>query len=217
LSDQIAVTSAELAAHWYAHEASEDEGRRASFFRRDDQRSPEDFGANGGKKFGGVGAVSAAGGSGCAQVHGAIRLPPRPDHQPGGYDGLLFVVDEFRSWQDRHPAGTVAYAEDEDPRNARLVLPAEGRKRPDPRRQSGDMPRETVGWRPRRPLHPPYLLADRTRTTSVRSWYLAAATSCRARDDVKDYYDYCRKVPLHRQGNVSLQYFTDIFPFQRAA
>ena len=27
---------------------------------------------------------------------------------------MLFVVDEFRSWQDRHVAGTAAYAEDEE-------------------------------------------------------------------------------------------------------
>ena len=35
----------------------------------------------------------------------------------GGYDGMLFVVDEFRSWQDRHVAGTAAYAEDEAQQN----------------------------------------------------------------------------------------------------
>ena len=32
----------------------------------------------------------------------------------GKYDGLIFVIDEFRSWQDRHTEGSAAYAEDEE-------------------------------------------------------------------------------------------------------
>jgi hypothetical protein len=54
LNEQVQITSAELAAHWYAKEATEDiKAGVASFFQREHRRRPEEFRTKeGAKKFG---------------------------------------------------------------------------------------------------------------------------------------------------------------------
>jgi hypothetical protein len=131
LDSQVPVTSAELAVHWYAAEATEDEKAGvASFFQREHQRSPEEFRSKQGAKKFGQELVRSRLPEGRLRGKFKERFAHLYDQitKLGGYDGLLFVVDEFRSWQDRHPAGTAAYAEDEEIlETLAFVLPSENR------------------------------------------------------------------------------------------
>jgi hypothetical protein len=220
LSGQVQITSAELAAHWYAGEATEDEKAGvASFFQREHQRAPEEFRAKQGVKKFGQELVRSRLPAGRLRGKFKERFAFLYDQitQLGGYDGLLFVADEFRSWQDRHPAGTAAYAEDEEIlETLAFVLPSEGRNVLTLIASQGDMPQKLSGGGHGDRFIPLYLLADKNKNDFGE----IVVFRCRdlvpgAKDDVKEYYDHCRKeYRFIRQGNVSLQYFSDIFPFQ---
>ena len=59
---------------------------------------------------------------------------------------MLFVVDEFRSWQDRHVAGTAAYAEDEEVlETLAFVLPSQHCNIVTLIASQGDMPQKLSG------------------------------------------------------------------------
>ena len=129
LEPQVNITSAELADHWYHQEATEAEKAGVKFFfEKEHKNSPEEFRANSGtKKFGQELLRSKL-------PEGRLRgkFKERFAHiyeqitKLGSYDGIIFVVDEFRSWQDRHPQGTPAYAEDEEVlETLAFVLPTE--------------------------------------------------------------------------------------------
>jgi hypothetical protein len=220
LSSQVQITSAELATHWYANEATEDEKAGvASFFQREHQRTPEEFRSKQGPKKFGQELVRSRLPAGRLRGKFKERFAHLYDQitQLGGYDGLLFVVDEFRSWQDRHPAGTAAYAEDEEIlETLAFVLPSENRNVLTLIASQGDMPQKLSGGGKGDRFIPLYLLADKNKNDFGE----IVVFRCRdlapgAKDDIKDYYDYCRKeYRFIKQGNVSLQYFTDIFPFQ---
>jgi hypothetical protein len=135
----------------------------------------------------------------------------------GGYAGIIFVVDEFRSWQDRHPEGTPAYAEDEEVlETLAFVLPTIHLDIITIIASQGDMPQKLSGGGKGDRFVPLYLLADKNKgdfgeivTFRVRELMKGAST------DLKDYYDYCRKeYKFIKQGNISLEYFSAIFPFQ---
>jgi hypothetical protein len=220
LSSQVQVTSAELAAYWYAHEATEDEKAGvASFFQREHQRGPEEFRTKQGPKKFGQELLRSRLPEGRLRGKFKERFAHLYDQitRLGGFDGLLFVVDEFRSWQDRHPAGTAAYAEDEEIlETLAFVLPAEGRNVLTLIASQGDMPQKLSGGGKGDRFIPLYLLADKNKNDFGE----IVVFRCRdllpgGKDDIKDYYDHCRKeYRFIKQGNISLQYFTDIFPFQ---
>ena len=64
----------------------------------------------------------------------------------GKYDGIIFVVDEFRSWQDRHLPGTAAYAEDEEIlETLAFVLPTQHLNIITIVASQGDMPQKLSG------------------------------------------------------------------------
>jgi hypothetical protein len=135
----------------------------------------------------------------------------------GGYTGLVFVVDEFRSWQDRHVPGTAAYAEDEEIlETLAFVLPTEHYNVLTLVASQGDMPQKLSGGAEGDRFMPLYLLADKNKgdfgeIVSFRCRELLKGAST----DIKDYYDYCRKeYRFIKQSNISLDYFTAIFPFQ---
>jgi len=129
----------------------------------------------------------------------------------------VFVVDEFRSWQDRHLPGTAAYAEDEKIlETLAFVLPTTHLNIITIVASQGDMPQKLSGGGQGDRFIPLYLLAGKNKgdfgeivTFRCRELLASAGT------DIKDYYDFCRKeYKFIKQGNVSLEYFTAIFPFQ---
>src|SRR4029078_573717 len=130
---------------------------------------------------------------------------------------IVFVVDEFRSWQDRHPAGTPAYAEDEEGlETLAYVLQRQHVNIITIIASQGDMPQKLSGGGEGDRFVPLYLLADKNKgdfgeivTFRCRELRKGGGT------EIKDYYDYCRNAySFIKQSNISLDYFTSIFPFQ---
>ena len=114
-------------------------------------------------------------------------------------------------------AGTAAYAEDEEIlETLAFVLPTSHLNIITIVASQGDMPQKLSGGGQGDRFIPLYLLADKNKgdfgeivTFRCRDLLKGATT------DIKDYYDYCRKeFKFIKQGNVSLDYFTAIFPFQ---
>jgi len=220
LDAQIKLTSVELADEWYQNEASEDEKAAIrSFFAREHKSVPEDFrSANGPKKFGQElvrskipeGRLKGRYKDRFAHIYEQIT-------KLGGYTGIIFVVDEFRFWQDRHVPGTVESAEDEEIlETLAFVLPSEHYNVLTLVASQGDMPQKLSGGAEGDRFVPLYLLADKNKgdfgeIVSFRCRELVKGAS----SDIKDYYDYCRKeYRFIKQANISLEYFTAIFPFQ---
>ncbi|HOC57135.1 MAG TPA: DUF6079 family protein [Verrucomicrobiota bacterium] len=220
LDAQIKVTSPELADHWYSHEATDAEKAGVRFFfEKEHKLSPEDYRSkNGPKKFGQElersklpqGRLRGKFKERFAYIYEQIT-------KLGGYEGIVFVVDEFRSWQDRHPPGTAAYAEDEEVlETLAYVLPTQHLNIITIIASQGDMPQKLSGGGEGDRFVPLYLLADKNKgdfgeivTFRSRELNKGAAT------DIKDYYDYCRKeYKFIKQANISLDAFTSIFPFQ---
>lgn len=220
IESEVKITSAELAAHWYKKDAGEDERAGvASFFAREHKVDPEQFlKEKGPKKFGQeIVRSRLAEGKLRGKIKERFALIHDQITKLGGFDGILFVIDEFRSWQDRHLPGTAAFAEDEDVlETLAFVLPSEGLNIVTVVASQGDMPQKLSGGGKGDRFIPLALLADKNKSDfgeivvfRCRELVPGAAT------DVKDYYDHCRKEYRSiRQGNVSLDAFTSIFPFQ---
>ena len=130
---------------------------------------------------------------------------------------MLFVVDEFRSWQNRHVAGTVAYTEDEEIlETLAFVLPSQHCNITTLIASQGDMPQKLSGGGEGDRFIPLYLLADKNKGDFGEIiGFRCRELSQGAATDIKDYDDYYRKeYRFIRQSNISLDYFTAIFPFQ---
>lgn len=220
LSKQVKLTSAELADAWYASDASALlRPSVAAFFQKEHGCSPEDFRAkNGVKKFGQE-LVRSEIAEGRLKGKFKDRFSYIYDQitKLGKYDGILFVVDEFRSWQDRHTEGTAAYAEGEEIlETLAFVLPTNHLNVVTIVASQGDMPQKLSGGGQGDRFMPLYLLADKNKGD------FGEIVTFRCRDllpganlDIRDYYDFCRKeYRFIRQGNVSHDYFAAIFPFQ---
>lgn len=220
LDAQVRISSPELAAHWYEREATEAEKAGVNFFfDKEHKCSPEDYvSKNGPKKFGQElvrsklpeGRLRGKFKERFAYIYDQIT-------KLGGYEGLVFVVDEFRSWQDRHPAGTPAYAEDEEVlETLAYILPTQHLNIITIIASQGDMPQKLSGGGEGDRFVPLYLLADRNKGDFGEIVAFRSRELCKgAAADIKDYYDYCRKeYKFIKQGNVSLEVFTSIFPFQ---
>ena len=114
-------------------------------------------------------------------------------------------------------AGTAAYAEDEEIlETLAFVLPTSHLNIITIVASQGDMPQKLSGGGQGDRFIPLLLLADKNKGDFGE----IVTFRCRelikgARTDIKDYYDLCRKeYKFIRQGNISLDYFTAIFPFQ---
>lgn len=220
LEAQIKVTSAELADHWYEKEASDAEKAGVKFFfEKEHKCSPDEFRKKSGQKKFGQELVRSKLPEGRLRGKFKERFAYIYDQitKLGGYDGIVFVVDEFRSWQDRHPAGTPAYAEDEEVlETLAFVLPTEHLNIITIIASQGDVPQKLAGGGGGDRFIVLPLLADKSKGDfgeivgfRCRDLVKGAAT------DIKDYYDHCRKeYKFIKQGNISLEYFTAIFPFQ---
>lgn len=220
LEPQIKITSAELADNWFENEANEDEKAAVkNFFSREHKCSPEEFRKKSGPKKFGQELVKSKLPEGRLRGKFKERFTHIYDQitKLGGYDGLVFVVDEFRSWQDRHPAGTTAYAEDEEVlETLAFVLPTQHLNIITIIASQGDVPQKLAGGGGGDRFIVLPLLADKSKGDFAE----IVAFRCRellkgAPTDIKDYYDHCRKAyKFIKQGNISLEYFTAIFPFQ---
>jgi hypothetical protein len=220
IADEVNITSPELAAYWYVKDANDDERAAVlSFFRRENKCTPDEYKAECGVKSFGQEIVKSRLAEGRLRSKYKERLAFIYEQitKIGGYDGMVFVVDEFRSWQDRHVEGTAAYAEDEEIlETLAFVLPAQNLNIITLIASQGDMPQKLSGGGAGDRFIPLYLLADKNKNdfgeiVVFRSRELRKG----ATTDIKDYYDYCRKeYKFIKQSNISLDYFTSIFPFQ---
>jgi hypothetical protein len=220
LESQIKITSAELADHWYDKEATDAEKAGVKFFfEKEHKCSPEEFRTKSGPKKFGQELVRSKLPEGRLRGKFKERFAHIYDQitKLGNYDGIVFVVDEFRSWQDRHPAGTPEYAEDEEVlETLAYVLPTQHLNIITIIASQGDMPQKLSGGGEGDRFLPLYLLADKNKgdfgeivTFRCRELLKGATT------DIKDYYDYCRKeYKFVKQANISQEYFAAIFPFQ---
>jgi hypothetical protein len=220
LAKQVSLTSAEIADAWYSNDPGAPfRAAVLTFFQQEHKCTPEDFRSKQGPKRFGQELVRSTIPEGRLKGKFKERFAHIYDQitKLGKYDGLIFVVDEFRSWQDRHLPGTVAYAEDEEIlETLGFVLPTEHLNIITIIASQGDMPQKLSGGGQGDRFIPLLLLADKNKGD------FGEIVSFRCRDlrkgataDIKDYYDYCRKeFKFVKQGNVSLDYFTAIFPFQ---
>jgi hypothetical protein len=220
IEEKIPITSEELADYWYRNEATDWEKAGAkSFFEKEHKASPEDFRKDQGvKKFG---RELVRSGLPLGKLRGKFkeRFTWIYDQitKLGEYDGLLFVVDEFRSWQDRHVQGTAAYAEDEEVlETLAYVLPTQHLNILTVIASQGDIPQKLSGGGEGDRFIPLYLLADKNKGDFGE----IVAFRCRdlqkgAEIGIKDYYDHCRKeYRFIRQAHISHPDFEAIFPFQ---
>ena len=220
LAKQVRLTSAEIADEWYANDASAAlKAAAVHFFEKEHHCTPADYRSkNGVKKFGQE-LVRSEIAEGRLKGKFKERFTYIYDQitKLGKYDGMLFVVDEFRSWQDRHTEGTTAYAEDEEIlETLAFVLPTHHLNVLTIIASQGDMPQKLSGGGQGDRFMPLYLLADKSKgefgeIVTFRCRELLKGASA----DIKDYYDHCRKeYRFIKQGNISLEYFSNIFPFQ---
>jgi len=220
LDPQVKISSAELADHWYQQEASDPEKAGVKyFFEKEHKCSPEEFRSKSGANKFGQELVRSKLPEG--RLRGKFKERFAYIYEQitklGGYEGIVFVVDEFRSWQDRHPQGTPAYAEDEEVlETLAFVLPIEHLNIITLIASQGDMPQKLSGGGEGDRFLPLYLLADKNKAdfgeiVTFRSRELQKGAST----DIKEYYDHCRKeYKFIKQANISLEAFSAIFPFQ---
>ena len=220
LAKQVRLTSAAIADAWYSSDPGAPlKAAVLTFFQQEHKCTPEEFRSKQGTKKFGQELVRSTIPEGRLKGKFKERFAHIYDQitKLGNYDGLLFVVDEFRSWQDRHLPGTVAYAEDEEIlETLAFVLPSQHLNIITMVASQGDMPQKLSGGGQGDRFIPLLLLADKNKgdfgeIVTFRSRELLQGVGT----DVKDYYDFCRKeFKFIKQGNVSLEYFTAIFPFQ---
>lgn len=132
--------------------------------------------------------------------------------EAAGYQGVLFIVDEFAFWQDRHPEGSPEYAHDEDvletlgwvlPRDYSLpVYTVVASQKPSPTKLVGDR------------FHELRLLGEpeKHEYEIIVCWRVRDLVEEKL-PEINQYYDYYSKEFRFMQ-HVSRQLFGEIFPFQ---
>ncbi len=120
LKDKIRITSSELAVAWFDQEAlSHHKAGVEAYLKDTHQFSVAAYRDKHGDKKLGQAIVD----SGLVAGQLKSKHKERFAHicqqlvKLGGYDGVVFALDEFRSWQDSHAQHTKAAAEDEDSEN----------------------------------------------------------------------------------------------------
>lgn len=219
IRDKVDVTSDELAHTWWQTQANEAEKAGvAHHFQQKHHLSPDAYLKQVGKyKFGAEVRKSGI----TIALKGSYRerfFHVYKQVVSHGYTGILFILDEFRSWQDRHPEGSPEYAEDEDVlETLGYVLPVdEGAKIWAVVASQGDMPQKLSGAHEGDRFIQLPLLADRNRTD------FGEIVAFRCRDlkpgapiEVREYFDFHWKTfKFLKQTNTSKEYFQAIFPFQ---
>ena len=219
LRSKVPVLSEELAVEWFENQAGElIKSAIASHFSKAHQTTPQEFRSKEGtKKFGAEILKVVEREKLAIDLKGSFRerfgyLYDRIT-QLGGYDGLLLVVDEFRSWQDRHE-GQPSYEEGvqlletlayylpvEEHKNILLVVASQG-----------DCPQKLMGSGVGDRFIVRELLKEQTDYGEIVCF--------RTRDirpgkelDIEEYDQHCRKTFKFLKG-AKKDYFKAIFPFQ---
>jgi len=220
LIDKVRITSAELAVAWFDHDALPHHKAGVESYLVTTHKQPvADYRSKHGEKKLGQAIVD----SGLVAGQLKSKHKERFAHiyqqlaKLGGYDGLVFALDEFRSWQDRHAQHSEAAAEDEDVLETLAhVLPGEGLSILLIVASQGDIPQKLSGGGKGDRFIPLTLLGDKAKSdfgeiVAFRSVEHAAG----AATGIKDYYDECRKeYKFIKQANISQEAFAAIFPFQ---
>ncbi len=220
LAKKVRVTSSELALEWYEKQAA---GHLKvavdAYLKEHHQLGAAEFRKqHGDKKFGQeIAASNLVGG------HLKSKYKERFTHicqqiiKLGGYTGVIFVVDEFRSWQDRHVQHSSVAGEDEDVLETLAhILPGEGVNVITVIASQGDVPQKLSGGGKNDRFIPLILLGDQNKNdfgeiVAFRTIEHVAG----AGTDVREYFNECRKeYRFLKQANVSFEQFSGIFPFQ---
>ena len=165
---KVRFTSADLALDWFEQEApSHLKAAVEHYLKEHHQLGSVEFRAkHGAKKLG-----QTIADSGVVVGHLKSKFKERFAHicqqitKLGGYQGVIFVVDEFRSWQDRHAQHTAVAAEDEDVLETLAhVLPGEGHNVLTIIASQGDIPQKLSGGGKSDRFIPLILLGDKSKS-----------------------------------------------------
>jgi hypothetical protein len=217
LSKKVSVLSGELAAEWYDTQAGTLIKEAVAAHFKGKGQKPEDFRKREGDRRFGEEVLKLEDQGITIDVKGAFR--ERFAHiydritKLGGYDGMLFVVDEFRSWQDRHEGKpsfeegvqlleTLAYyLPVEEKKNIIIVVASQG-----------DCPQKLFGTGSGDRFLVRELLKEQTDYGAIVCYRVRDFLPGKALD-AEEYYRHCRE----RFGflrKVPKEYFQAIFPFQ---
>lgn len=219
LRDKISITSDDHAVRWFEQEANETEKAGLDhYFQKSHGCTPGNYREKHTRQQFGA-EIRKSGLK--IDLRGAFRERFAHIYQQvtkvGGYDGMLFVVDEFRSWQDRHQGRpsfeegcqvleTLAYYLPVEYNMNILTLVA----------SQGECPQKLLGGQKGDRFIVRSLLADQNKTD------YGEIVAYRVRDirpnaeiDIDAYFTYCREqFKFLRQSQTSKDYFKAIFPFQ---
>jgi hypothetical protein len=219
LRKKIPVLSEELAVEWYEKEAgSLIKDAIARHFDKAHRMKPDEFRTAKGTKAFGTEILRVA-----EQQKVAIDLKASFRERfaylyeritrLGGYHGLLFVVDEFRSWQDRHE-GKPSFEEGvqfletlahtlpvDENRNILVVLASQG-----------DCPQKLMGSGAGDRFIVRELLKEANDYGEIVCFRVREVFPGKE-IEVDEYYEHCRKEFRFLKG-VPKEYFRAIFPFQ---
>jgi len=219
LREKVSITSDDLAVRWFDNDANETEkAGLAHYFQKAHGCTPDDFRKKKSRQQFGT-ELRKSGLN--IELRSAFR--ERFTHiydqvtNIGGYDGMLFVVDEFRSWQERHQGKpsfeegcqvleTLAYNLPVENNLNIITLVA----------SQGECPQKLFGGQKGDRFIVRSLLANQNKTD------YGEIVAYRVRDvrpnsavDIDEYYSYCREqFKFLRQSQTSKDYFKAIFPFQ---
>ncbi|MCX6880254.1 MAG: hypothetical protein NTW21_41585 [Verrucomicrobia bacterium] len=220
LVSTIRFTSADLAIDWFDNDAQSHWKKGVELFIKEQhQMSAADYRkAHGEKKLGQV-IVD----SGMVGTNLKSKFKERFSHicqqitKLGGYDGVIFVVDEFRSWQDRHAQHSAVAAEDEDVLETLAhVLPGDGINVITIIASQGDIPQKLSGGGKSDRFIPLILLGDKSKSDFGEIVAFRTVEHLKgAATGINDYCEQCRKeYRFLKQSKISDVTFSAIFPFQ---
>jgi hypothetical protein len=219
LRAKMPVLSEELAVAWFENQAGElIKSAIAAHFSKVHHTTPQEYRSKEGTRRLGAEILKVA-----AQEQFAVDLKGSFRErfgylydritQLGGYDGLLFVVDEFRSWQDRHEGKPsheegiqlvetpAHYLPVEEHKNILLIVASQG-----------DCPQKLMGSGSGDRFIVRELLKEQTDYGEIVCF--------RTRDlrpgkemDIEEYDQHCRRTFKFLKGTKK-DYFQAIFPFQ---
>ena len=221
LRGKVSVVSEELAVDWYDKEAgSLIKKALAGHFASTHGMTPDEFRSREGVRKLGAELLEVAKAQGMTiDVKGSFRERFAHIYQQitklGGYDGILFVVDEFRSWQDRH-LGKPSFEEGlqvletlayylpvEEHLNIITIVASQG-----------DCPQKLMGAQQGDRFIVRELMSGRDQTDYGK------IVCFRVRDilagkaiDIEDYFKHCRE-QYRFLRQTPQDYFCEIFPFQ---
>jgi hypothetical protein len=218
LAKKVKITSEELAIDWYEHDANEDQKAGINnFFRREHKCTPEEFRSSQGNRKFGQELVRSKFTEG--KLKGRFKerfgIIYRQIIELGGYDGLLFVVDEFRSWQDRHE-GKASFEEGiqvletlayylpvEEKMNIFTIVASQG-----------DCPQKLMGAGQGDRFIVRELLSGKEQSDYGEIVCHRVRDVLTGKDiEIEDYFKYCRE-NFKFLKQTSKEYFKAIFPFQ---